>query len=152
MKSVRSNSNRHNHQTGSGVNARMRRRGSEKRRQSGRRLLRMEPLEERALLAGAPVQVLLMIGQFNLAGYGSNLDLGSPYDAPQSDVWIWQNDLGPNVGWTSHRGGFGADSSNHSLGGDGPRFGPEVGPAKIGRAWCVAVLLSGNIEMRAPKK
>ncbi len=50
MKSMRSNSNRHDQQAGSGVNTQMWRRGNEKRRQRSGRLLGLERLEERALM------------------------------------------------------------------------------------------------------
>src|SRR5262245_48000873 len=60
-----------------------------------------ESLEERHLLSETPIQVLLLVGQSGMEGNGSNVDLRSPYDAPQADVWIWQDDLGQNVGWTS---------------------------------------------------
>jgi sugar lactone lactonase YvrE len=90
-----------------------------------------ETLENRSLLATAPVQVLLMIGQSNMGGYPDTDELTPPLDAPQSDVWIWQDDLGQNVGWTSLRGGFGGDASNYTSGGDGNLFGPEV---SFGRA------------------
>jgi hypothetical protein len=74
--------------------------------------------------------VFLLVGQSNMDGYASNTELRTPYDAPQADVRIWQDDLGQHVGWTSLRGGFGGDS-NKGSGGDGTLFGPEV---SLGRA------------------
>ena len=74
-----------------------------------------------------PVQVFFLLGQSNVSGYGNVDELPTPLDAPQSDVWIWQDDLGANVGWTSLRGGFaGGSVYNHSASGDNVRFGPEI--------------------------
>ena len=66
-----------------------------------------------------------MVGQSNMGGYGDELDVSEPFDAPQPDVLIWQDDLNQNVGWAALRPGFGGDSNNGS-GGDGTQFGPEV--------------------------
>src|SRR5262245_53244180 len=94
-----------------------------KRKQLTQRIY-VEQLETRALLT-APVQVLLLVGQSNMDGAPDVGELRTPYDAPQSDVWIWQDDLSTNVGWTSLRGGFGGDS-NKGSGGNGGQFGPEL--------------------------
>jgi hypothetical protein len=104
----------------------LKRRTGPSSRRSIIRHLGIERLEARALLAATPVQVMLLVGQSNMGGYGSTSDLRAPYDAPQSDVWIWEDNLAHNVGWTFLRGGFGGDDSNQGSGGDGNQFGPEV--------------------------
>ncbi|MEX2140635.1 MAG: sialate O-acetylesterase [Pirellulales bacterium] len=91
-----------------------------------RRRMSIERLEDRMLLTSTPVQVMLLVGQSNMGGYGMNDELRAPYDAPQADVWIWQDDLGANVGWTSLRGGFGGGDTNKGSAGNGSKFGPEV--------------------------
>jgi hypothetical protein len=94
-------------------------------RRQGRKSLSIETLEDRSLLSATPVQVMLLVGASNMEGLSRTSSLMSPYNAPQTDVWIWQDDLGQNVGWTSLRGGFGGDN-NHGSGGGGPSFGAEV--------------------------
>ena len=89
-----------------------------------------------AFSVAEPVKVFLMIGASNMHGVADASGLSSPWDSPQDDVWIWQNDLGDNVGWTSLRPGFGNTDNNFGSGGnhlnpnpnrpDVDRFGPEL--------------------------
>jgi hypothetical protein len=54
--------------------------------------------------AMAATKVFLLGGQSNMAGYGVNAQLTSPYNAPPSNVKIW--DSGTSQ-WVAIRGGFG---------------------------------------------
>jgi len=89
-----------------------------------------------AMVAAEPIKVFLMIGASNMHGVANADGLAPPWDTPQDDVWIWQNDFGDNVGWTSLRPGFGNTDNNFGSGGnhlnpnpnrpDEDRFGPEL--------------------------
>ena len=84
------------------------------------------------------VKVFLLAGQSNMRGQGRASGLTAPWNSTQDDVWIWQDDLGDNVGWTSLRPGFGATDNNFGSGGNHDRPGSEpvdtLGPeVSIGR-------------------
>ena len=64
--------------------------------------------------AMAATKVFFLGGQSNMAGYGVNAQLTSPYNSPPSDVKIWDNGTSQ---WVALRGGFG---------GTADYFGPEV--------------------------
>ncbi len=64
------------------------------------------------------VRVFLIGGSSNTWGQGFARDLEPPWSEPQEDVWIWQDDLGQNVGWTALRPGFGVRDSNMGSGGN----------------------------------
>jgi len=63
------------------------------------------------------VKIFVLAGASNIYGQGFATDVISPYDVPQDDVWIWQDDLGDNVGWTALQPGFGATTNNFASGG-----------------------------------
>ena len=78
-------------------------------------------------LFGSPVsadhfRVFLLGGQSNMGGVAPVEDLEPPFDQPNEDVWIWQDDEVANVGWTALRGGFSGSGST----GNDDTFGPEV--------------------------
>ena len=69
----------------------------------------------------APVKLFILAGTSNMLGHGTEADLPSPWDMPQEDDWIWQNDLVDNLGFTALRPGFGATDNNWGSGGNGLR-------------------------------
>ncbi len=84
------------------------------------------------------VRVFLLAGQSNMAGQGRASGLTPPWNSPQDDVWIWQDDLGDNVGWASLRPGFGGSDGNFGSAGNHDRpgstvdeFGPEVSIGRV---------------------
>ena len=86
------------------------------------------------------VRIFLIGGASNTLGQGFPSDLEPPWSEPQEDVWIWQDDLGQNVGWTALRPGFALNDNNMGSGGNhdacnaneiarghcGDRFGVEL--------------------------
>ncbi len=86
------------------------------------------------LASAESVKGFLLVGASNMSGEGSAEDVEAPWNIPQDDVWIWQDDLGDNVGWTSLRPGFGNTDNNFGSGGNHlregsppiDRFGPEL--------------------------
>ncbi len=64
------------------------------------------------------VKLFVLAGTSNMWGQGFVSDVPPPRNAPQDDVWMWQDDLGDNVGWTALRPGFGVTSNNFGSGGN----------------------------------
>ena len=67
-------------------------------------------------------RVFVLGGQSNMGGSPLVDDLPAPFDQPNEDVLIWQDDGNSNVGWTDLRGGF----SGSGAIGDGDKWGPEI--------------------------
>ena len=52
-------------------------------------------------LLAADVKIFVLAGNSNTYGQGFAAEVAPPLNMPQEDVWIWQDDLGSNVGWTA---------------------------------------------------
>jgi hypothetical protein len=119
-----------------------------RRNRTARKSLRFESLENRWLLAGlfcllavalhspdvrAGVKVFLMVGSSNMWGQGFASEVPAPLNEPRDDIWIWQDDLAANVGWTPLRPGFGNSDNNLGSGGNHLRCDPDLsGPGHCG--------------------
>ncbi len=76
-------------------------------------------------VAGQTVKVFLLGGQSNMQGTRTVNFLPPPFDEPQDDVWIWQDD-NTTKGWTSLRVGFAGTGSDFDRG-----FGPELSLGRV---------------------